>query len=230
MCISWVGRWDLLQVLSAVIKNDLQGLVDTRPLKAWKETLALICTVCTLNPKPLSPLLQTSRRQQVLQHMLGNYFLVHHFTLLCCAVSAAPGRWLIHISLQLIWRDCFVAAEPNRTESPGLVLMHNFCWVSVVLALITVCAKWGLDKTLRCLGCSSWCWPWATCSDMVLYLCWQCWKSCGYLGKDIESQERQCWFCGFASGKIYLLIWWFPSQSKLALQLCLKCVLQGVLV
>ncbi|KAH9534416.1 hypothetical protein CY35_17G005100 [Sphagnum magellanicum] len=33
-----------LKVLSAVIKNDLQGLVDTRPLKAWKETLALICT------------------------------------------------------------------------------------------------------------------------------------------------------------------------------------------
>jgi protein transport protein SEC31 len=35
-----------LKVLSAVINNDLQGLVDSRPLKAWKETLALIFTVC----------------------------------------------------------------------------------------------------------------------------------------------------------------------------------------
>ncbi|CAK9869335.1 unnamed protein product [Sphagnum jensenii] len=33
-----------LKVLSAVINNDLQGLVDSRPLKAWKETLALIFT------------------------------------------------------------------------------------------------------------------------------------------------------------------------------------------
>ncbi|XP_024379159.1 protein transport protein SEC31 homolog B isoform X2 [Physcomitrium patens] len=33
-----------LKVVSAVVNNDLQGLVETRPLKAWKETLALICT------------------------------------------------------------------------------------------------------------------------------------------------------------------------------------------
>jgi protein transport protein SEC31 len=33
-----------LKVLSAIINNDLQGLVDSRPLKAWKETLALIFT------------------------------------------------------------------------------------------------------------------------------------------------------------------------------------------
>jgi hypothetical protein len=40
------GSCVLLQVLSAIINNDLQGLVDSRPLKAWKETLALIFTVC----------------------------------------------------------------------------------------------------------------------------------------------------------------------------------------
>lgn len=34
-----------LQVVSAVVNNDLQGLVESRPLKLWKETLALICTV-----------------------------------------------------------------------------------------------------------------------------------------------------------------------------------------
>ncbi|KAG0569564.1 hypothetical protein M758_6G095900 [Ceratodon purpureus] len=33
-----------LKVVSAVVNNDLQGLVESRPLKAWKETLALICT------------------------------------------------------------------------------------------------------------------------------------------------------------------------------------------
>jgi hypothetical protein len=40
----------VLQVLLAVINNDLQGLVDSRPLKAWKETLALIFTVCIFFP------------------------------------------------------------------------------------------------------------------------------------------------------------------------------------
>lgn len=30
-----------------MVNNDLQGLVETRPLKAWKETLALLCTVMT---------------------------------------------------------------------------------------------------------------------------------------------------------------------------------------
>ncbi|XP_024364075.1 protein transport protein SEC31 homolog B isoform X2 [Physcomitrium patens] len=33
-----------LKVVSAVVNDDLQGLVESRPLKAWKETLALICT------------------------------------------------------------------------------------------------------------------------------------------------------------------------------------------
>ena len=39
------GGLELLQVVSAVVNNDLQGLVESRPLKVWKETLALICTV-----------------------------------------------------------------------------------------------------------------------------------------------------------------------------------------
>jgi protein transport protein SEC31 len=33
-----------LKVVSAVVNNDLQGLVESRPLKLWRETLALICT------------------------------------------------------------------------------------------------------------------------------------------------------------------------------------------
>lgn len=37
--------YELSQVVSAVVNDDLQGLVESRPLKAWKETLALICTV-----------------------------------------------------------------------------------------------------------------------------------------------------------------------------------------
>jgi hypothetical protein len=39
------GGCEWLQVVSAVVNNDLQGLVESRPLKVWKETLALICTV-----------------------------------------------------------------------------------------------------------------------------------------------------------------------------------------
>ena len=31
-----------------MVNNDLQGLVETRPLKAWKETLALLCTVSAI--------------------------------------------------------------------------------------------------------------------------------------------------------------------------------------
>ncbi|MBA0680314.1 hypothetical protein Goari_012019 [Gossypium aridum] len=35
-----------LKVVSAMVNNDLMSLVNTRPLKFWKETLALLCTVC----------------------------------------------------------------------------------------------------------------------------------------------------------------------------------------
>lgn len=33
-----------LKVVSAMVNNDLIGLVNSRPLKSWKETLALLCT------------------------------------------------------------------------------------------------------------------------------------------------------------------------------------------
>ncbi|XP_058197427.1 protein transport protein SEC31 homolog B-like isoform X1 [Rhododendron vialii] len=33
-----------LKVVSAMVNNDLASLVNTRPLKSWKETLALLCT------------------------------------------------------------------------------------------------------------------------------------------------------------------------------------------
>ncbi|KAJ0978840.1 hypothetical protein J5N97_014314 [Dioscorea zingiberensis] len=33
-----------LKVVSAMVSNDLMGLVNTRPLNSWKETLALVCT------------------------------------------------------------------------------------------------------------------------------------------------------------------------------------------
>ncbi|KAK6928803.1 Ancestral coatomer element 1, Sec16/Sec31 [Dillenia turbinata] len=33
-----------LKVVSAMVNNDLMNLVNTRPLKSWKETLALLCT------------------------------------------------------------------------------------------------------------------------------------------------------------------------------------------
>ncbi|KAL8098344.1 protein transport protein SEC31 homolog B-like isoform X2 [Apium graveolens] len=33
-----------LKVVSAMVNNDLRSLVNTRPLKAWKETLVLLCT------------------------------------------------------------------------------------------------------------------------------------------------------------------------------------------
>ncbi|GMP41389.1 hypothetical protein CsSME_00011514 [Camellia sinensis var. sinensis] len=33
-----------LKVVSAMVNNDLMSLVNTRPLKTWKETLALLCT------------------------------------------------------------------------------------------------------------------------------------------------------------------------------------------
>lgn len=33
------------QVVAAMVNNDLKSLVNTRPLKSWKETIALLCTV-----------------------------------------------------------------------------------------------------------------------------------------------------------------------------------------
>ncbi|GAV89261.1 WD40 domain-containing protein/SRA1 domain-containing protein/Sec16_C domain-containing protein [Cephalotus follicularis] len=39
-----MSRIPYLKVVSAMVNNDLMSLVKTRPLKFWKETLALICT------------------------------------------------------------------------------------------------------------------------------------------------------------------------------------------
>ncbi|CAA2944883.1 transport SEC31 homolog B [Olea europaea subsp. europaea] len=38
------SRSPYLKVVSAMVNNDLMSLVNTRPLKSWKETLALLCT------------------------------------------------------------------------------------------------------------------------------------------------------------------------------------------
>ncbi|CAA3002812.1 transport SEC31 homolog B [Olea europaea subsp. europaea] len=38
------SRSTYLKVVSAMVNNDLMSLVNTRPLKSWKETLALLCT------------------------------------------------------------------------------------------------------------------------------------------------------------------------------------------
>ncbi|XP_022756857.1 protein transport protein SEC31 homolog B-like isoform X2 [Durio zibethinus] len=39
-----ISRSSYLKVVSAMVNNDLMSLVNTRPLKFWKETLALLCT------------------------------------------------------------------------------------------------------------------------------------------------------------------------------------------
>ncbi|KAM7263922.1 hypothetical protein ACFE04_001605 [Oxalis oulophora] len=39
-----LNRTPYLKVVSAMVNNDLMSLVNTRPLRFWKETLALICT------------------------------------------------------------------------------------------------------------------------------------------------------------------------------------------
>jgi len=39
---------NLLQVVSAMMNNDLMTYLHTRQPKSWKETLALICTVSTI--------------------------------------------------------------------------------------------------------------------------------------------------------------------------------------
>lgn len=39
-----MSRSPYLKVVSAMVNNDLMSLVNTRPLKSWKETLALLCT------------------------------------------------------------------------------------------------------------------------------------------------------------------------------------------
>ena len=38
------------QVVSAMVNNDLLSIVNTRPLKFWKETLALLCSVSFITP------------------------------------------------------------------------------------------------------------------------------------------------------------------------------------
>lgn len=39
-----MSRSPYLKIVSAMVNNDLMSLVETRPLKYWKETLALLCT------------------------------------------------------------------------------------------------------------------------------------------------------------------------------------------
>ncbi|CAK9170533.1 unnamed protein product [Ilex paraguariensis] len=40
-----MNRSSYLKVVLAMVNNDVMSLVNTRPLKSWKETLALLCTV-----------------------------------------------------------------------------------------------------------------------------------------------------------------------------------------
>ncbi|GFP92420.1 protein transport protein sec31 homolog b [Phtheirospermum japonicum] len=40
-----------LKVVSAMVNNDLMSIANTRPLKSWKETLALFCTVSFFSPE-----------------------------------------------------------------------------------------------------------------------------------------------------------------------------------
>jgi hypothetical protein len=45
------------QVVSAMVNNDLLSIVNTRPLKSWKETLALLCSVSFITPDEKSVVL-----------------------------------------------------------------------------------------------------------------------------------------------------------------------------
>ncbi|KAE8679839.1 Protein transport protein SEC31-like protein B [Hibiscus syriacus] len=108
-----------LKVVSAMVNNDLMSLVNTRPLKFWKETLALLCTF--------------AQREEwtVLCDMLASKLMVNGNTLAATLCYICAGN--IDKTIE-IWSRCLSTAHDGKSY---VDLLQDLMEKTIVLALAT---------------------------------------------------------------------------------------------
>ncbi|GMI95753.1 hypothetical protein like AT3G63460 [Hibiscus trionum] len=114
-----MSRSPYLKVVSAMVNNDLMSLVNTRPLKFWKETLALLCTF--------------AQREEwaVLCDTLASKLMVNGNTLAATLCYICAGN--IDKTIE-IWSRCLSTAHDGKSY---VDLLQDLMEKTIVLALAT---------------------------------------------------------------------------------------------
>ncbi|PPS09906.1 hypothetical protein GOBAR_AA10748 [Gossypium barbadense] len=114
-----MSRSPYLKVVSAMVNNDLMSLVNTRPLKFWKETLALLCTF--------------AQREEwtVLCDTLASKLMAHGNTLAATLCYICAGN--IDKTVE-IWSRCLTTELDGKSY---VDLLQDLMEKTIVLALAT---------------------------------------------------------------------------------------------
>ncbi|XVE76773.1 hypothetical protein DITRI_Ditri13aG0007600 [Diplodiscus trichospermus] len=114
-----MSRSPYLKIVSAMVNNDLMSLVNTRPLKFWKETLALLCTF--------------AQREEwtVLCDTLASKLMVVGNTLAATLCYICAGN--IDKTVE-IWSRCLAAEHDGKSY---IDLLQDLMEKTIVLALAT---------------------------------------------------------------------------------------------
>ncbi|XWS77372.1 hypothetical protein CRYUN_Cryun01aG0255700 [Craigia yunnanensis] len=114
-----MSRSPYLKVVSAMVNNDLMSLVNTRPLKFWKETLALLCTF--------------AQREEwtVLCDTLASKLMVAGNTLAATLCYICAGN--IDKTVE-IWSRCLTTEHDGKSY---VDLLQDLMEKTIVLALAT---------------------------------------------------------------------------------------------
>ncbi|KAE8729009.1 Protein transport protein SEC31-like protein B [Hibiscus syriacus] len=108
-----------MKVVSAMVNNDLMSLVNTRPLKFWKETLALLCTFAQ------------GEEWTVLCDTLASKLMVNGNTLAATLCYICAGN--IDKTIE-IWSRCLSTAYDGKSY---VDLLQDLMEKTIVLALAT---------------------------------------------------------------------------------------------
>ncbi|GMI66980.1 hypothetical protein like AT3G63460 [Hibiscus trionum] len=114
-----MSRSPYLKVVSAMVNNDLVSLVNSRPLKFWKETLALLCTFAQ------------GGEWAVLCDMLASKLMVAGETLAATLCYICAGN--IDKTVE-IWSRCLAAEYDGKSY---VDLLQDLMEKTIVLALAT---------------------------------------------------------------------------------------------
>ncbi|XP_010694716.2 protein transport protein SEC31 homolog B isoform X2 [Beta vulgaris subsp. vulgaris] len=114
-----MSRLPYLKVVSAIVNQDLVSLVNTRPLRSWKETLALLCTFAQ------------GEKWTVLCDALASRLLAAGYTLAATNCYVCAGN--IDKTVE-IWSHCLSAETEGK---PYVDRLQDLMEKTIVFALAT---------------------------------------------------------------------------------------------
>ncbi|XP_017615686.1 protein transport protein SEC31 homolog B [Gossypium arboreum] len=120
-----MSRSPYLKVVSAMVNNNLTSLVNSRPLKFWKETLALLCTFAQ------------GEKWAVLCDMLATKLMVAGKTLAATLCYICAGN--IDKTVE-IWSSCLTTENDGKSY---VDLLQDLMEKTIVLALATGQKRFG---------------------------------------------------------------------------------------